>query len=333
MEPPQRLVQRVHHVDGRRVVVRPLRPARPRVPVAGHERDVQEPRLHGRLALGDVREGSVRERDRREPGRGGEALLRPAVDGVEPPVVHADGDAAQARHGVRDHEAPVVAGDGRQRLGVRERAGRGLGVDKRDDLGLGVAPERVFERLGWDGPPPLGVYDDGHPARALDHLAEAVAEHAVPAHDGCRSRPDEVDHARLHAGRARPRDRHRQPVLGEERVLQEPLRLVHEVHERRVEVAQRRPGERGEHVGVDRRRAGTHQRADGRGEGGHGRGGCWGLGDRDWGVDGDVLSVAGAPVELGAGRDQTGHPAPTKRGRGGGDDGEGQSGRGGVPNP
>ena len=93
------------------------------------------------------------------------------------------------------------------------------------------------------GPGPLGDVD--HPA----------AEDAVDADEHPVARLDQVDDDRLHPGRAGPRDRQRQPVLGLEDVAEQVLRLVHQGHELGVEVAEQRHPQRGQDARMDVARA------------------------------------------------------------------------------
>jgi hypothetical protein len=78
----------------------------------------------------------------------------------------------------------------------------------------------------------------------------------------------EVDETGLHAHRAGSGDRHREGVGGLKRKLQKTLELVHELDEDRVEVAKGGAAHRLEDPGGNVGRAGSHQGALRRVEGG-----------------------------------------------------------------
>ena len=68
---------------------------------------------------------------------------------------------------------------------------------------------------------PLDRRDDG--AGAFGDVLHPGAEHAVDADQHPVARLDQVDDHRLHAGRAGPRDRQRQPVLGLKDIAEQAL--------------------------------------------------------------------------------------------------------------
>ena len=168
---PERLAERVHHRDGRGVVVDAL----PLRPVVRDHPGVEVPALHLGLARLHRVERARRERERREPGRAGEALLRAGVDGVRLPGVHLHRHAAERGDGVDDEQRAVRVAELAEPLHRLVRAGRGLGVDERDHLHLALLLQRLLDpgRLDRLAPgdvelhePPAGAADDvGHAAR------------------------------------------------------------------------------------------------------------------------------------------------------------------------
>ena len=148
---------------------------------------------------------AVGERDRRETGRHAEALLRARVDGVDPPAVDLDGDAAERRDRV----------DEQQRVGVAAaRASGATSFSTPVDVSActtatsrapGFAALRVEQPLRVDRAAPRLVDAHDLGAAALRDVAHALAEHAVDADDHGVARLDEVDEARLHARPSRCR--------------------------------------------------------------------------------------------------------------------------------
>ena len=213
----------------------------------------------------------------------------PGVNGVDPPGVDLDGDAAERGHGVDGDQGAGLVGDPGDLLDGLPGAGGGLGVDDPDDLGadlldgradlLGVEDlaVRPFDR-GDLGPGALGDVD--HPA----------AEDAVDADEHLVARLDQVDDHGFHPRRAGAGDRHREPVLGLEDVPQQVLRLVHQGDELGVEVPEQRHPQRREDAGVDLARAGAEEQAAATGSAGRAVSGRRGA------VTGSVLGRDGVVV-------------------------------------
>jgi hypothetical protein len=112
---------------------------------------------------------------------------------------------------------------------------------------------------------PAPLFLDAHDlgAAAARDLAHAVAEHAVGTDDRGVARLEQVDEARLHAGRAGAADRQRELVLGTEHGAQARHRVVEDGEEFGIHVADQRPGERGNGLGVRVRRPGAEQESVG----------------------------------------------------------------------
>ena len=101
--------------------------------------------------------------------------------------------------------------------------------------------------------PPGGVDQVHEGAVALGHVRHPRAEHAGHADDRLVARLGQVGDAGLHAGAAGAGDRQRELVLGPEHLLQEAARLVHDREVLRIEVAERRRGQRRQHARGHRR--------------------------------------------------------------------------------
>jgi hypothetical protein len=107
-------VQRVHHVDGRRVMVEPAR-----CPVVRQQRQVEIPAWPFSLAGLQCRQCPVVGRERGQSRRHADALLSSRVADVDPPVVHRHLVSCQRRHRVHQKERLVLprqSGYLRQRL-------------------------------------------------------------------------------------------------------------------------------------------------------------------------------------------------------------------------
>ena len=74
------------------------------------------------------------ERDRGQARRAAQALLGARVDGVDPPGVDLDRDAAERGHGVDGDQGAGLVGDLGDLLDRLPGAGGRLGVDDADDL-------------------------------------------------------------------------------------------------------------------------------------------------------------------------------------------------------
>ena len=137
----QGLVERVDGEDGRRVVV-----VAALEPVVREAVEVEV--VAGRVrARPDALERPLRDRDRREPGRRGEALLRAGVRVVDPPGVDVHLDAAERGDAVHDEER-VRPGERAPELGDRlAHAGRRLGVDDREQARVRVLRVRGEQAL------------------------------------------------------------------------------------------------------------------------------------------------------------------------------------------
>ena len=106
---------------------------------------------------------------------------------------------------------------------------------------------------------------DAHDLRAAParNLAHALAEHAVHADDHGVAGLDEIDEARLHAGRTGAAHRQRQRVRRAERGAQPVGDLVEHDEEVGIQVPEHGPLERLHHLGKRVRRAGPEQQTFG----------------------------------------------------------------------
>ena len=87
------------------------------------------------------------------------------------------------------------------------------------------------------------------------------AEEATRADDDAVARLDQVDQARFHSGHAGGTDWKGERVLGQERGAQELLRLLHDLQEGWIEVAQEGRGHGREHTRMDVARARAEEQA------------------------------------------------------------------------
>src|SRR5579884_1557877 len=74
------------------------------VPIMFDEIDIEVPALHFRFALAEHLDGPRTERHRRQSRRAAQALLRTTVNGIDLPIVHGDGNAAQRRDSVNQQQ-------------------------------------------------------------------------------------------------------------------------------------------------------------------------------------------------------------------------------------
>ena len=121
------------------------------------------------------------ERHRGQPGRAGQALLAAGIDGVGAPGIDQHGRSSERSDRVNDGQTLVRPRQRNQRLGIRLRARRCLGMNKGDQPGVGVGPQCAGElvRIDWVAP---GIIDDDCRTAAAFHILDhAPAEHAVDA--------------------------------------------------------------------------------------------------------------------------------------------------------
>ena len=216
----------------------------------------------GRAACRDPLDRARRERDRREAGRHAEALLGAGVGGVDPPPVDLDRDPAERRDGVDEQQRVGVAQRGERRDVVLD-AGRRLRVHHRDEARVRVLALRVEQPLRIERVPHSSSTrtTSAPQRRATSHMRSPN----TPLTPTITVSPgfDQVDEARLHARGAGAAHREGQRVVGAEDGAQARHRLVHDREELRVHVPEHRTRERGDHLGVRVRRAGTEQQTVG----------------------------------------------------------------------
>ncbi len=228
-------------------------------PVVPQHRDVDVPAANGLLSVGHSVHRLRAQRQRRHPRRRRQALLRPAVADVDPPLVDQQLATGQGRDGVHQQQRAVGVDDARYLLQRLEDAGAGLPVDHGHELGARVGLERLLHLLRRDDSAPVRIdWHDLSPA-AADHLRYPVAEEPVHTHDDRIARLDDVVDRRLHAGRAGAGDGDGHVVLGAEEGAQGPLGVVQELKELRVQIADDGRHHRPVDARVDVARAGAQQ--------------------------------------------------------------------------
>jgi hypothetical protein len=175
--------------------------------------------------------------------------LRASIDVQLVPAQRGDGVDQEQRAGVPD-QAPDLG----QRL---VRARRRLRVHHRHHLGLRVRAQRLGHGVHLDRAAPRDLQRvHGRPV-APGHVLEPPAERAGDGDDHLVPRFDQVGHAGLHAGAARPGDGQRQRVLRAEHGLQHRARLVHHLQVDGIQVADGGRGQRRQHARRDVAGAGT----------------------------------------------------------------------------
>ena len=141
-------------------------------------------------------------------------------------------------------------------LDVVADAGRRLGVDEGDHRRGAM---RLENGGGVEGLAPRRVHPDHLRPEASGHVAHALAEQPVHAHDHHVAGADQIDERGLHAGRAGSAHRQRQRVLGPVHRPQPLARLVEDGQELRVQVPEHGAGEGRDDLGVGVGGSGTHE--------------------------------------------------------------------------
>ena len=146
----QRLVQRIGHVDRRRMMIdsRPAtrRRAAARIIFPQH-RHIEIPRLHLRLARIHDRKGPLAETHGRKSRRATQTLLRAAEDCIDPPLVHAQLMSAQTRDRIDHQQRPARVHEVRKSRERLMRPGARLRVHDRHELRLRMGIERCLDLL------------------------------------------------------------------------------------------------------------------------------------------------------------------------------------------
>jgi hypothetical protein len=250
-DPAQACVQAGDHRHRCRVVVGAATGSGRLPDVAAEQPQVEVPRLR---LLHPALERPVADRERGQPGCHTEALLGPGVTDVDTPVVGAQLDPADRGDRVGDQQR--VALDRAQRGDVGADAGGGLGVHRTDH---GRARVRVGHPLCVDRGAPLVL--DGHHLCAAPggDVTHPLPEQAVHRDHRDVTGADRVHERGLHPGRAGGTQRQRAGVPGAPHPAQVLAGGVHDLQERRVEVAQQRQRERSGRLGVGVRGAGAEQ--------------------------------------------------------------------------
>ena len=159
VDDPQRLAQRVDHVDRRGVVVGARRRRRASPSSRARATGRSTTSAPGVDARAELRDRALAGGERRQPRRAVQALLRPAERGVDAGLVEEQRLAAQRRHAVDEQQRVALAA----RVGrARRAAGRRRSTSRRARRPSRRAPSRAaaMSALEVDRAAPLGL--DAH---------------------------------------------------------------------------------------------------------------------------------------------------------------------------
>ena len=266
----QRLVQRVSHVDRRRVVIDASAATTAARIIFPQHRNVEIPRLHLRLARIHAGERAVAKRHRRKSRRTAQAFLRAAVERVDAPRIHVQLVSAQTSDGIDQQQRPARVNEIRETRERLVRARARLCVNDADEFHLRMRVERRLDLLQRNHVAPRRLDRVDGRAAALHHILHARAEYAVDAHDHLVARLDEIDRAAFHAGHARAADGKREPVFRAHHLAEHRARVIHDREILRIEMPQRGRRHRAKHALRHRARTGPEEDAFVRDEGGGG---------------------------------------------------------------
>ena len=233
---PQRFVQRVGHVDRRRVVVDAVA-----APVVGDQRDIEIPAPHLFACASRIFSTARSLNDTgARPGGQLEALLRAGVDGVDLPLVDFDRDAAERRHRVEDqHRARRRARPPRfPRSAATRRSKFRPSRSPRPSASRGPAPPSLRPRVNTS-PHGRSIFVTSPPARSA---MSASRPPNTPLTQTSTRSPGSTRFSdrRFLPGRARAADRHRHAVLGAKHLAEHRLQLVHDPQVVRIQMPDRR---------------------------------------------------------------------------------------------
>ena len=144
----------------------------------------------------------------------------------------------------------MAMGQGNQGLGVGQGARGSLGLDEGHHLGVRVGLQGIFQLLRVHRLTPGILHHDRHAPAALHVLDHAAAEDAVATDDDLVAGLHQIHEAGLHAHRAGAGNRESQRVLGLERITQQYFQFIHHAGERRIEMADHRLTQGGQHPRV-----------------------------------------------------------------------------------
>ena len=226
----------------------------PAAPVILEHRDVDVPAAHRLRAFRDRLHRLCAHRQRRHPRRRRQALLRPAVADVDPPVVDPQLAAGERGDRIGEQQRPVLMRDPRDLLERLKHARARLAVHNGDDLYPPSVLQRRLDPLRLDQLAPVRLDKRDLAAAAPHHVRHPHREVPILADDDRIARLDDVVDRRLHPCRAGARNRHREVVLRPEHRPQRPLRVVEQLDEHRVKVPDHRRGHRAVHPRVHERR-------------------------------------------------------------------------------
>ena len=231
------------------------------LPVAPEQAEVEVPGGGRRRAACDGLAGVVAQEDGGEPRRRSEALLRGAEGEVDIRSVDGDFHAAEGGYGVDQEQGAVPVGEVGQLVQGLEDTGGGLSVHDGEHLDLGVALQLRLDRIEVDGGSPLLLDLGDRRAVAAGDVGQAFAEEAVRGRDDDVAGLEQVGHSGLHAGVAGAGEGEGEAVLCAEDLAEHASRVVHDLDEVGVEMAEDGGGHGPEDAGVDVGRPCAQQQA------------------------------------------------------------------------
>ena len=181
--------------------------------------------------------------------RAAEALLAAAVGEINLPVVDVKGHTTEGGDRVEQQQAVVLAAEVTDASHRLTDAGGCFGVNHRQDgrLVLDQCGLKLLKRE----PLSPGFLDRFHiTAIATGHVRQAKTEIALHSHQDGVTGFDRVGQGGFHGSTARATHWQRQPVVGLPGVAQKLLHFPHQLHIKRIEMADRGAGQRFQNRGM-----------------------------------------------------------------------------------
>ena len=254
-EHQQGFMQGVEQIDRRRMVIGAFTAA---APIAHNQLHIEKPALYLVAAVLNALYRTRAEGHGRQAGYAGQTLLGAGVHGIGSPGIDLQFNTAEAGDGIDNAQCAVFPCQGTECGDITACARRGLGVHESQQRGFRVGGKRGCNLVQADGLSPVVLdHDRGRPA-ALDVFLHAAAKNAVAADDDRITGRHQVDETSLHARGAGCRNRQCQRVVCLKGVLQQAFHIVHQVDEKRVEVAYRGPAQGAQYAWRHVGRAGAH---------------------------------------------------------------------------
>ena len=256
----QRFAHAEVHVHRGGVVIHPIAS-----PVLVEQGDIEVPVGHLAAAGSQLGLSPRTHGEGAEAGGAAEPLLAAAVGQIHLPGVEQQRHRPQRGDGVQQQQAVVPAAELADALHRLADAGGGFGMDHRQDGRL-VIDQGLLQLLETEGLAPgaldrhhIGPVTTGHIHQALAEIAHHRHQHLVAGFDGVGQRG-------LHGGTAGAAHRNREPVIGLPGVAQQLLHFAHQLDVEGIEMADRRPGEGLEHLGMGVGGTWTEQQTFGSGD-------------------------------------------------------------------